>query len=169
MGILETIGIVTTRASLAFLVFTFGVLASSLSKRLVKKVLRKVEANEKLALINYPYDIENIASVATFYLVYITTMILTFWLLGIASVVMVLLLLAFAMALAFSLASFAKDFLPNAYGWYRLKSEGKVKVGSKINLLKVSGVVKKIRFVDTIIISQSGDLLHVPNVLFWKK
>lgn len=169
MNLLEVIGIVTTRASLAFLVFTFGTLSSSLSKRLVKKVLKKIDANKKLALLNYPYDVENIAAVAAFYLVYVVTMVATFWLLGIASVVTVLLLLGLAMAIAFSLASFAKDFLPNAYGWYKIKREGKVRVGSYLRIPKVYGVVKRVGFVSTIVVSHAGDELHVPNVLFWKK
>ncbi len=169
MGIFETIGIVTTRATLAFLVFTLGIIGASVSKRLVKKVLRKVHINQTLALLNYPYDMENLAAVATFYIVYIVTLSVTFWLIGIAGVVMWLLLLAFAMALAFSIASFAKDFLPNIYGWYKIRKEGKIRAGSKIKLVRVHGTVQKIRFIDTLVLSNAGDLLHVPNVLFWKK
>ena len=140
-----------------------------MSKRLVKKILKNASVNRTLALLDYPYDLENIAAVATFYFVYVTTLFVTFWLLGIASIVMGLLLFAFVLALTLSIASFAKDFLPNAYGWYKLKREGKVRVGTKIKYPRVSGVVKKIRFVDTIVLSSAGDLLHVPNVLFWKK
>ena len=168
MGILETIGVVTTRATLAFLVFTLGVVAASLARRLVQCVLQKIKINQRLALLNYPYDVEKIATIATFYLVYIASLAITFWLLGIASIVMWLLLFTFVMALTFTVLSFAKDLLPNLLGWYTAKTKLKLKEGSKITLAKVSGKVQRIRFTDTIITSPSGDELHVPNVLFWR-
>lgn len=169
MGILETVGIVTTRATLAFLIFTLGVVAASLTKRLVKRVLQKVKLNQKLALLNYPYDCENIAATASFYLVYIASIVITFWLLGIASFVMWLLVFTFVMALTFTVLSFAKDLLPNLLGWYVAKTKLRLHKGSKIKLAKVSGKVKRVRFIDTIVINSSGDELHVPNVLFRKK
>ena len=168
MGILETIGIVTTRATLAFLVFTLGVVAASLGKRLVKKSLQKIKINQTLALLDYPYDCENLAATATFYLIYITSIAITFWLLGIVSAVMWLLVFAFVMALTFTVLSFAKDFLPNLMGWVIATQKLKLRAGSKINLRKVTGKVQKVRFVDTIVISPTGDELHVPNVLFWR-
>ena len=168
MGILEQIGVVTTRALLAFIVFTLGTVAASACKRLMRKFLRKIGANRALAVLNYPYDIENICGVLTFYLVYIVTLLITFWLLGIASYVGGLILLLLAILIVLSIASFSKDLLPNLYGWYKLRRVKKIKVGSHISLSKVQGKVVKIKFLETHVHNRHGDLLHVPNVLFWK-
>ena len=123
MGILEQIGFVTTRALLAFIVFTFGTLAASAVKRIVKISLKRINANQAIALLKYPYDIEHIAGALSFYLVYIITALITFWLLGIASIVAGLILLLLAILSVLTAASFSKDLLPNLYGSYQLKTK----------------------------------------------
>jgi small-conductance mechanosensitive channel len=168
MGMLELIGVITTRVLLAFIVFTLGTVFASACKRIVKKVLQRVKANRALALLNWPYNIENIGSVFIFYVVYIITALITLWLLGIASFVIGLILLLLAILVVLSAASFSKDFLPNMYGWYIIKKKGKIKIGSNISILKLVGKVEKISFLETLVRNSQGDLLHVPNGLFVK-
>lgn len=169
MGIIETIGIVTTRAMLAFIVFTLAVFAASLTKSIVKKSLKKLRLNQTLALLNYPYDLEGIVATTSFYFVYLLFIALSFWLLGIASIVAILLLATLLMVISLSIFSFAKDFIPNVLGFLRAKYSLDVVVGSKVDLPKVSGTVKEIGFINTRLILPSGDLVYVPNILFWHK
>ena len=169
MGVLEQVGVVTTRILLAFIVFTVGTVSASAVKRLVLKLLRKINANRALALLKYPYNIERLGGILAFYLVYVITVIFTFWLLGIASFIGGLILLLIAILLVLTVASFSKDLLPNLYGWYTLKRKEKIKVGSKISFSKVNGKVEKIKFIETLVRSSSGDLLHVQNVLFCRE
>ncbi len=169
MGLLEFIGILTTRVLLAFLVFSLGTIGASIAKRLVRRLLRESNVNRALALLNIHYNLEELGGIFAFYLVYVITGVVTLWLLGIASIVMWILLLLLAIAIAFSVAAFAKDLLPNLRGWYQLRRARRVIIGSEISLPHVSGTVEKVRLVETLVRSPAGDLLHVPNRLFWEK
>jgi small-conductance mechanosensitive channel len=62
-----------------------------------------------------------------------------------------------------------KDFLPNIFGWFYLKHKKLVRFNYLVEIEEINGTVEKIGLIETIIKTEKGDLLHIPNSLFYRK
>ena len=61
-----------------------------------------------------------------------------------------------------------KDVIPNFIAWLILHRKKNIRVGKRIEVKNIKGVVEKIGYLETEIKTDFGDILYVPNALFLK-
>ncbi|MBT3298680.1 mechanosensitive ion channel [archaeon] len=142
--------------------FTIGIFA----KKLSLKGLKEIGINKVLARVGIHYNIENIASSILSYLIYLITIIFVLRILGIASIVLYLLLGAILMLIVLSFIVGLKDVIPNLIAWIIIQRKEKIKVGRRIEVKEIKGIVEKIGYLETEIKTELDDILYVPNALF---
>ena len=72
------------------------------------------------------------------------------------------------MLLVLSFLVGVKDIIPNFIAWLIIQGKSKVKVGRKIEVKEISGIIEKVGYLETEIKTGRGDILYVPNRLFIK-
>lgn len=152
----------------AIVILLVGLALGILAKKLVHRFLKELQVNQSRARVGITIDLESGISTLASYIIYIITVVLfldqlkirTFVIYGVVVGLLLLFLLSFAVGI--------RNIFPNFKGWLKIRKDVKMKVGKKINVNGISGIVEKIKIQETILKTKRGDLLRVPNSL-WKK
>ncbi|MEK6938736.1 MAG: mechanosensitive ion channel domain-containing protein, partial [Nanoarchaeota archaeon] len=128
-----------------------------------------LQINQTGAKAGITVDIESGVSTIASYVIYIVTVVLfldqlkirTMVIYGTVGGLLLLFLLSFAIGV--------RNVFPNFRGRLRIKRNPKIKVGKKVNVNGIVGTIEKIRIQETILKTEQGDLLRVPNSLWNEK
>ncbi len=158
-----------TRLVIGFVILLVGLCLGILVRKIVYKILQRVELNSVLAKAGIIHDVESAISLVVAFVIYLVTLVIFLNQLGITSVVVYIVLGAILMLIVLTFVVSLKDVSPNAVAWVVLMRLGKIKVGSKVEVCEIKGVVERIGLLETEIKTGQGDVLYVPNSLFVKQ
>ena len=144
--------------------FALGILA----KKLVYRILKEVELNKIMSKVNVTYNLEQWISSIISYLIYLVTVVFFLNQLGITSIVLYLIVGGVLMLVILTLLVGLKDVIPNFVAWALLQRRRFFRVGRRVEVKEISGVIEKIGLLETEIKTDKGDILYVPNTLFLK-
>lgn len=152
----------------AIVILLVGLALGILVKKLLHRFFNELKINQTGAKAGITVDIESGASTVVSYIIYIITIILfldqlkirTMVIYGIVGAVLILFLLSFAIGV--------RNVFPNFRGWLKIRKGDRIRVGKKISVNGILGMVEKVRMQETIIKTDRGDLLRVPNSV-WNK
>jgi len=154
--------------AIAFVILLIGLGIGILAKKLLKKVLKKIELNAIMGKAGITADVEATLSSMVSYLIYLITIVLFLDQLELASTVLYIIIGAALMLLILTLLVGLKDVLPNFVAWIIIQKRGKIKEGYRIEIKEISGRVEHIGYLETEIKTDNEDILYVPNNLFIK-
>lgn len=144
--------------------FVLGILA----QKLLNKVLKKVELNHIMSKVGIMYNLEKWVSLLASYIIYLVFIVIFLDHLGIRNIVVYLVLGAVFMLLVLTFIVGLKDVIPNLVAWVILHKDERITVGRRVDVKEISGRVEKIGYLETEIVTDYGDTLYVPNILFLK-
>ncbi len=145
--------------------FCLGILV----KKIVFKILQQVELNSVLSKAGITYNMERTISFVVSFVIYLITFVIFLDQLGITSIVVYFVVGAILMLIVLTFVVSLKDVIPNMVAWIALMKRGKIKIGSKIEVCEIKGIVERIGLLETEIKTEQGDILFVPNSLFVKQ
>jgi len=144
--------------------FGIGILA----KKFLLRILKELNLNKIMNKVGVRYDLEEIVSSIVSYVIYLFTIVIFLDKLGIKSIVLYLLVGAILMLIILTFLVGLKDVIPNFVAWLILQKKEKIKEGRYVRVKNISGRIEKVGFLETIIKTENGDVLYVPNSLFLK-
>ncbi len=170
-----TLEVFTTAESILYkiiisiIVLLVGLCLGILVKKVVFKILQQVELNSTLSKAGITYNMERIISLVVAFVIYLITFVIFLNQLGITSIVVYFIVGAILMLIVLTFVVGLKDVIPNMVAWVAIVKRGKIKVGSKIEVREIKGIVEHIGLLETEIKTEKGDILFVPNSLFVKQ
>jgi len=152
----------------AFIIFLLGLIISRIVGKFVTKILHEVELRKivkKATKIDKPVDER--AGKIVFYALSTIVAFIALDYAGLRSPVLYIIggILLFVVAGALLLA--IKDFIPNFMGTLAIYRKNIFKVGDIIEVAGVTGKVKEIGFINTILIHEK-DKIYIPNATIIK-
>ncbi len=144
--------------------FGLGILA----QKLLYKLLQEVNLNKIMSKVGVTHNLEKTVSSIVSYVIYLVFVVIFLDHLGITSIVLYLVLGAVLMLLILTFLVGLKDVIPNFVAWLLLQKKDKIKVGRRVEVKEISGVIEKVGYLETEIKTDGGDILYVPNALFLK-
>ena len=145
-----------------------GLGVGTLVKKIVRAALYQIGFNSIAKRVGIKSDIERWAGSIIALVIYIISIVFFLDRLGIRSVVVYLMIGGVLTIFALTVIVGIKDVIPNAVAGIYFKKK-KLKVGKKIKVSNIVGVIESVGYLKTKIKTRKGDLLHVPNHLFLKK
>lgn len=151
-----------------FLVAVLIILGGYILGRGAGRFIQKGIAGWKLNGLIEEHRIDQIVGSFTKYLIYIVAIVLALNQIGLAlnilNSIVIILLAVVAVGIFLSI----KDFVPNIVAGIYVAYKKRVKVGDRIKVQDVEGVVKEIELVETKIETRSGHEVVIPNSYFVK-
>jgi small-conductance mechanosensitive channel len=168
MQVVASVQSYTNLIVMAIVILIVGLTLGLLAKKLLYRMLKEVELNKIAVKSGIGCDVENLISSIISYMVYFATAIIFLSYLGIGWWVIYLILGGIIILLVLTVLVGIKDIPANLMGWITAKRKNRLKKGKKIEVNGISGIVEKKGVLKTIIRTERGDLLYVPNALFRK-
>jgi len=149
----------------AILIFVIGIIAGRLVSNLLKKFLISLKWTlfEKNKLKEYAFEltISNLVKWA----IYMVTIILTLQQLRVPNTALWIIAVIFiAIVIIFIILTF-KDWIPNMRAGIKLKKNEAIKVGKYLTVNNIKGKVVSFNILETKIINNKGEEIHIPNSL----
>lgn len=146
------------------IIFFLGFMFGKVCGKLLKRFLSEIDLNDKfLNIFLNKINIEQIISKTIEYTIYIITIIITLNKIGLTNVVIKGILIFSIALILFTLILDLKELIPNIFSYIQIKREKYFKVGDKIKIHLATGVVKKISFIRTKIVTEANDELYIQN------
>ncbi len=153
---------------MAIVILIVGLTLGLLAKKLLYRMLKEVELNKIATRGGIGWDVEYLISSIISYMIYLATAVIFLSYLGIGKWVIYIIVAGIVILLALTVLVGIKDAPANFWGWIMAKRKNKLKKGKKIEVNGVSGIVEKTGLFKTIIRTERGDWLYLPNALFRK-
>lgn len=141
-------------------IFFIGLILGKVFGKLTSRILHEIDFNRitsKLIRLNS----EKLLSKLVSNIVYLFTIILVLNKLEITGFIWRGFLLFLIVVIISNLLLHIKDLLPNLYGWIKIKN--KIKQDDIIKTELIEGKVNKIRLLTTMVTTNKGDTLFIPN------
>ncbi len=167
-AIVNTTGSYFSLIVVSIIILMIGFALGIIIQKILTKVLKGVELNHVASKVGITYNLEKWVSVIASYVIYLVSIVFFLINLGITSIVLYLILGAVLMLLILTLIVGLKDIIPNLVAWLILHKDERITVGRRVEVKEISGRVEKIGYLETEIITEYGDTLYVPNILFLK-
>jgi len=151
---------------IAFVILFGGFILGNLVRKLLFKILKEINANQLAVKLNSDADWATILSALSAYLVYIFAIILFLDYLKLRLIVIILLIAGILILISLSLLVGIRDVIPNLSGWLKIRK--KLKIGKKIEVNGISGIVQSRGLFNTKVKTPAGEELYFPNQLFSK-
>jgi len=168
-GVVETAQSYFYTIAVGVVILLIGFGLGVLVKKLLTKVFKEIGLNKIFYKVGFRNDVEKwVVNIIT-YLIYLVTIVFFLNQLGITSIVLYIVLGGILMLIILTFLVGLKDVIPNFVAWILLQRKGKkIEEGRRIEIKEISGRVEKIGYLETEIMTDSGDILYVPNSLFLK-
>lgn len=153
----------------AVVILLVGLALGILVKKLLYRFLKELRVNQAGAKTGITIDIEGGVSTVVSYVVYVITIVLfldqlkmrMMVIYGVMGGLLLLFLLGFAVGI--------RNIFPNFKGWLKIRKGTRISVGKKISINGISGRVERVGIQETILKTERGDILRIPNSLWNKK
>ena len=149
--------------SISLIILLAGLGLGTLVKRLLEKLLKEIKLNQFIKQKRLYYNLERSLSLITSWGIYITFIFLSLDYLKITDTLLYIFLGVLLMLIFLTLLVGIKDSFPNFMARFLLKKSKKIRIGSKISIREIYGSVQKIGYLETMIKTDDGDILHLPN------
>jgi small conductance mechanosensitive channel len=149
----------------AAIVLLVGVIISRLVERLVHYILKQMEVNKVLLKAGLPFALDETLSLTVKYALYFVTVVVTLNQVGLTTQIFNIVA---AIVIVFVLVSMflgVKDFIPNYWAGMYLYRKQVYKVGDRIIINNINGVVTRFTVLETTIKTDAGDMLYMPSSL----
>ena len=146
------------------IIFFLGFMIGKLFSNILKKIFYEIDLNDKFSniLLN-KINIEKIIVKFVEYSIYTVTIILTLRKLGIASFIVKGLIIFGIALIILTIILDLKDLIPNMIAYIKIRKNKYYTKGDRIKIHLASGIVKKISFITTRIITDHNDELVIQN------
>ena len=144
--------------------FALGVFA----KKFLHRLFEEIELNRVLRKLQIRGDFEKGTSILISYVIYVLTILFFLDYVGISSIVLYIGVASIGILLILTFLVGLKDVIPNFVAWALLQRRRFFRVGRRVEVKEISGVIEKIGLLETEIKTDKGDILYVPNTLFLK-
>jgi len=152
----------------AIVILLVGLAVGVLAKKLVYRFLKDLHLNQSSVKAGINLDLEVIISSIVSYLIYLVTIILFLDQLQIRTYVIILVIVGVLLLFLLTFLVGIKNSYRNFKGWLKIKRDPKFRVGRRLEIKEISGIIETVRVQDILIRTEKGDQLHVPNSL-WNK
>lgn len=165
---LNTFNAYLYNVTIAVVIVLIGLIVGILIRKLISKILREIDFNRKVEKLGVNWDAESFTGTLLSLIVYVITIVilLDYWNIRYIAIILVVAVLLILVLLGLLID--LRDLPRNLSGRWALRSNKEVRVGKKISINNISGTVERIRLMETIIKTSSGDRLYLPNQLFRK-
>ena len=154
--------------SISIIILLAGLGLGTLVKRLLEKLLKEIKLNQLIKQKRLYYNLERGLSLIVSWGIYITFIILSLNYLNITNTLLYIFLgVLFILILLIGLVGI-KDIFPNIMARFLLKKKHNIKAGSRISIREMQGLIKKIGYLETMIKTDDGDFLYLPNFQLFK-
>ncbi len=161
MTFTEVLKIIYDKFLICIFILLLGFIVSKAVKKFVATILKGVEINKLLKKVGAGFALDKAIAQISAYAVYIITILIILQVLGIRNIALIIILIVVSFILGISLLTAIIIFLPNFFIGIFLKK--KLKIGDKIKINSVKGIIKKLRFSD-IIVESDKDVFSLPYI-----
>ena len=152
----------------AVVIFLVGLILGRVLGKLVERILREFRVDKTVKdKIGVNTSMQKLASGIVSYSIYFVFLIIALNYVGITSLLLNVISIIVIALLAISLLLSVKDSIPNMLAFRRINRS--VKIGDKIKINNVEGVVEDMTLFETKLVTKGGDEIHIPNSLFTKE
>lgn len=153
----------------AIVMLLLGFIIGRILGRLVYKFLHSFEVNENFSnLTRVTLKIEEIAETFTTYFIYFITVVLVLQQIGLVSTILHMIAAGVIILIILSTFLGIKDFIPNAIAGFVIQGRKDFKVGQKIKVKGMTGIIIEINLIETKIETKNGDIIFIPNSVLSK-
>lgn len=157
------------KLSVAILTLLVGAIIAKLLSRLIRRVLDELEVDLALKKsVGIKLSVSKLLSAFVSFIVYFITIILFLNSLGLTAAILNVLSIGVIVLIFISAALAIRDFIPNFFAGFLIKTKKHVQPGDRIEVKDVEGKVLEISFLDTEVKTKSGDIIFIPNSLLLK-
>ena len=157
------------RFVVAIVILLIGLIIGRTVGELLQRVLHEVELDKVVRKAGISVSLESFLSSFATYFIYFITVIWALNEIGLTTTILNMISGAALVLIIISILLAIKDFLPNIIAGFHIYSKSLVRVGDKIKVEKLQGVVSKISLTETEIRTKKGDLIYIPNSSLIKK
>lgn len=155
---------------LAIIILLTGFIAGKIVGAILRRFLRDIDLDKRAKFtLKTKVSLERLFSALASYIIYLTTLVFSFNVLGLTSAIVTLIFALFLFIAAVSFLLAVKDFFPNLIAGFRVKFGDMFKVGDEIRIKEVRGKVTDIGLLETRIITVLKEEIIIPNRLFIKR
>ncbi|MBW2968432.1 mechanosensitive ion channel family protein [Candidatus Woesearchaeota archaeon] len=153
----------------AIVMLLLGFIIGKILGRLVYKFLHSFDLNDNFTkLTRVTLKIEEIAETFTTYFIYFVTIVLVLQQIGLVSTILHMIAAGIIILIILSTFLGIKDFIPNAIAGFLIQGRKAFKVGQKIKVKGMTGVIIEINLLETKIETKNGDIIFIPNSVLSK-
>jgi len=150
----------------AVLVLLVGLILGLIVKKLLRKILKEIEVDKIAEKVGKNYELERRLSGMAAYIIYFISLVWALRLLGITSLVVYVILGIVLLLVGGTVLLRLKDVLPNLLA--KIKTNKKYRVGKKIRINEIVGIIEKAGWLEMEIRTKKGDKIYIPNSLLVK-
>lgn len=165
---LNTAGSLLNQVMIGIVILIAGLALGLLVKKVTFRILQEIKLNKMMSGLRFTYNSEYWISSLLSYIIYLFSIIFFLDQLGIKSIVIYLAITGILVLVLLTFMVGLKDALPNFRGWMYIRRTKAVREKKPVELPQVSGIVQHIGYLETEIKTKRGDMLYVPNSLFFK-
>ncbi|MBN2881182.1 mechanosensitive ion channel [Candidatus Woesearchaeota archaeon] len=156
---------IMTKFLVGTLIILIGFIVGKLLGKIIEKILAELELNKIVKKISgVSISLEHIISSFTSYFIFFLSIIMALNQIGITTDVLNILSAAVMILIVLSVFLGIKDFVPNFIAGLHISQKEMFKVGDTIKFKEIRGKVVQINLVDTVVSTQSDDLIYIPNL-----
>lgn len=155
---------------IAILIFFVGLIIGRIVGKLIEKLIRNFSIDKTLQQktgmkINLYKFLGNTVSFG----IYIIFLIIGLNYIGITHLILNILAILVIFILAVTVFLSLKDSIPNIVAYSAMTKYKSIRIGDKIKFDTVEGKVKEMNFLETVLETDKGDRIHIPNRVFTRE
>lgn len=155
---------------IAIAIFLLGLIIGRIVGKFVQRLLKDFKVDGTVQkTTGLKTSLERVLGSVISYAIYFIFFIIALNYVGITSIILNVLSIAVIVILAISLILTIKDSVPNMIAYNTITKHKHVQIGDRIRLDSVEGVIENISLFETIIKTDLGDRIHIPNSIFLKE
>ncbi len=159
---------IISKILIAVIVLLVGFIVGKLAGKTFQWLLRALELNRRCReLLGLQWRVEQFLSGILAGSIYFIVVIMALTVLGLSKIIALLLSVSVIVLIVSTILLSIKDFVPNYVYGFRLRK--RLQEGNTVIIDEITGHIKEMTWTDVKIVTQTEDVLYIPNSLFLKK
>mgnify|MGYP003974417895 CR=1 FL=1 len=152
------------------IILVVGIIIGRTMGKILLRILHELGLNRLIKeTTKVTISLEKILSSFVAYFIYFITLIMALTHLGISTTVLNILIVAIIIIIIIGLVFVVKDFFPNIVSGIFIQRKNFIKEGDLIKVNDKTGEITKINLIETVIKTDKGDVIYIPNAILSKK
>lgn len=160
---------VITNAVWAFCILLLGLILGKIAENLLRRIFSELELNKFVEkTTNLEVKLDEIIAGSVGKILYFVAIVLALNQLGLTANILNIITITVMIIVIILVLLSMKDFVPNAIAGLRLHRMNTFSEGDELTVDRTTGIVRSHTLLETIIVTKTGDVIHIPNTHLFK-